>query len=103
MAEDVDFTQLSRSFEEIRQFARIEAEHGASETLIASAEYELEQIRKVLAGASPDPLPALEAEPEPAIEAPGPVTPVAEMSLVAKLRKRAREVSEHLPVLRLSA
>ena len=107
MAADGTFTQLARSFEDIgREFARLEAEHGESQTLIASAEYELDQIRKVLAGAVFDFDADVEADASiESMPAPEPAAPDAPpMSLVAKLRKRFdREESEPKPVLRLSA
>lgn len=50
MDRDVDFEQLARSLEEAGAgFENAKAEKQSSETLIASAEYELEQVKKAFA------------------------------------------------------
>lgn len=50
MDRDIDFDHLARSVEQTGDgFERARAERESSETLIASAEYELEQVKKAFA------------------------------------------------------
>jgi hypothetical protein len=50
MDRDVDFENLARSAGQLGDsFERAKAERESSETLIASAEYELEQVKKAFA------------------------------------------------------
>jgi hypothetical protein len=80
MDRDIDFDHLARSVEQTGDgFERARAERESSETLIASAEYELEQVKKAFADNR------LETEPRPVpIRRDPPPTAFA-----AKLRKPA--------------
>jgi len=55
MDTDSDFGHLTQAFERFTgEFEKARAERVSSETLIASAEYELEQVKKSFAGAKLD-------------------------------------------------
>ncbi len=71
MDRDIDFEHLARSVEQTGDgFERARAERESSETLIASAEYELEQVKKAFADnrleVEPRPVP-IRRDPPPAI------------------------------------
>jgi hypothetical protein len=71
MDRDIDFDHLARSAGALGDgFERARTERESSETLIASAEYELEQVKKAFADnrleAEPRPVP-VRREPPPAI------------------------------------
>jgi hypothetical protein len=89
--DDLQFENLLRSFEQFSdECERMMADQASSETLIASAEYELEQLKLVFADARLEPsrtLPAAKAMKLAAAPAGDPEQPAAGVISGAELRK----------------